>query len=233
MKAVLFDLDDTLADHQYSYRSSLAAVQAQYPVLQADDLEQVYNHWLNRLHSEVLAGRYALDEARIERFRQIFRHYGVVLSEAELDAVAQLQRISYQRSQRAIPGVIPLLEHLRGLKLGIGVVTNHLSAEQRDKLRDCALDSYVDVMVTSEDVGLPKPDPAMFRAVLAALDCGVEDVVMIGDSWQSDVLGATALGMRALWLNRYALRCPDPALAREFHSYEPLDPVLHLLDLPQ
>jgi FMN phosphatase YigB (HAD superfamily) len=84
-------------------------------------------------------------------------------------------------------------------------------------------------MVTAEDVGIPKPDPTMFQAVLQQLDCVAEETVMVGDSWRSDVLGATALGIRALWLNRYGHICPDPALALEFTSYEPLADVVVLL----
>jgi putative hydrolase of the HAD superfamily len=236
MKAVLFDLDDTLVDHQHSYRSSLAAVQQRYAALQQhafEDLEQVYNHWLNRLHTEVIAGRYSLDQARIERFRQIFLHCGTTLSDVELAQVAELQREVYQASQQPIAGVVPLLMHLRSAGLQIGVATNHLRGEQVAKLRDCELDIWVDAMVTTEDVGIPKPDPTMFLAILRQLDCQPDEVVMVGDSWTSDILGATALGIRSLWLNRYGRDCPDPALAVEFHGYEPLEAMLRLLGIAQ
>jgi hypothetical protein len=43
------------------------------------------------------------------------------------------------------------------------------------------------------------------------------------------VVGANHLGIRTLWLNRYGEKCPDTALATEFTTYEPLDPLLELM----
>ena len=232
MKAVLFDLDDTLVDHQHSYRSGLVALRDQFAPLRQQSLEAldaVYNQWLETLHVGVLEGRYTLLEARRERFRQIFRHCDATISEADLEDVIALHHRVYRDSQRPIAGVIPLLDHLQHGGIKIGIVTNNLTAEQQGKLRQCGLESYIDVMVTAEDTGIPKPDPAMFHAVLAHLDCAADDAVMIGDSWRSDVLGATALGMRTLWLNRYDQSCPDPTLATEFLTYEPLADMLALL----
>ena len=40
----------------------------------------------------------------------------------------------------------------------------------------------------------------------------------VGDSWSSDVLPAVRVGMRAVWLNRYRLKCPNPSIAREITS---------------
>ena len=234
MKAVLFDLDDTLVDHQHSYRSGLAALHEKYAPLRQQTLEAldvVYNQWLETLHVGVLEGRYTLLEARRERFRQIFRHCGATISEADLEDVIAIHHQVYRDSQRPIAGAVPLLEHLQRVGIKIGIVTNNLTAEQQGKLRQCRLESYVGVMVTAEDTGIPKPDPAMFEAVLEQLGCDPVDAVMIGDSWRSDVLGATALGMRALWLNRYEHTCPDPALATEFLTYEPLADMLTLLGM--
>ena len=232
MKAVLFDLDDTLFDHQHSYRSGLHALRETFPTLQQrpfDELDQLYNHWLESLHARVLDGSYTLYQARTERFRQIFKHCGATVSDAELEQVIALHHQTYRESQRAIAGVVPLLEHLRAAGIRIGIVTNNLTDEQWGKLRQCQLEAYVDVMVTAEDVGISKPDPAMFYAALQQLDCESGETVMVGDSWRSDVLGATALGIRALWLNRYGHPCPNPVLAAEFTSYEPLADVLGLL----
>jgi putative hydrolase of the HAD superfamily len=234
MKAVLFDLDDTLVDHQHSFRSGLAALRDAYSPLQGysfEELETVYIQWLETLHRRVLAGTCTLYEARRERFRHVFQHCGAALSEADLAQVIDLHHHVYRESQRPVAGVVALLAHLRGAGLRIGVVTNNLTEEQWGKLRQCGLESYVDVMVTAEDVGIPKPDPTMFEAVLQQLACAAGDTVMIGDSWRADVLGATALGIRTLWLNRYDQTCPDPALATEFRSYEPLADMLARLGL--
>jgi FMN phosphatase YigB (HAD superfamily) len=55
---------------------------------------------------------------------------------------------------------------------------------------------------------------------------------MIGDAWQNDIIGARAAGIRAIWLNRYGVPCPDPSLASEISAFEPLEAVFALLSLP-
>lgn len=231
-KAVFFDLDDTLFDHQYSVRSSLRALQAEYPRLQQvpfQTLEDTYAQLLEKLHQYVLSGAWSLDESRFERFRQLLTSFGETPTPEEISAVIRLHREVYLATRRPVLGAIPLLKRLRQRQITIVVVTNNLTAEQRAKLRLCGLESWVDALVTAEDVGHPKPHPAMFETALAYARCAADEVIMVGDSWQSDVLGAHGLGIRTLWLNRYGAVCPDETLATEITAFEPLEQVLALL----
>ena len=79
----------------------------------------------------------------------------------------------------------------------VGIVSNNLLEEQQDKLRCCELDQYVDVLVVSEEAGISKPDPRIFEIVLDRLRCRPQEAVMIGDSWDADVLGAAAAGIQS------------------------------------
>ena len=128
-----------------------------------------------------------------------------------------------------MPGVPELLEALRG-RVRIGVVTNGPSARQRDKLELCDIrPEDLDALAISEEVGAAKPDPAIFRHALSGLGVAPEQVTMVGDSWENDVLGALGSGMAAVWLNRYGRDCPDPSLAVEIRSLEPVGDVLRVL----
>ncbi|MEA2422373.1 MAG: hypothetical protein QOF55_1472, partial [Thermoleophilaceae bacterium] len=57
-------------------------------------------------------------------------------------------------------------------------------------------------VVSSASVGANKPAPAVFEAALALAGCGPEDAVHVGDSVESDVVGAQAAGVRALLIDR-------------------------------
>src|SRR3982751_5090324 len=79
VKAVLFDLDDTLLDHQHCNRVGLAAVQQKYQCWREKPLEELEREnlrLLNELHDKFLRGIYSLDEARAERFHQLFELCG-------------------------------------------------------------------------------------------------------------------------------------------------------------
>jgi|SRR5215831_2105902 len=93
----------------------------------------------------------------------------------------------------------PVLDALREHGLAIGLVTNG----QRD------LDEFiahhrleVDAAVGSKTHGRIKPHPSIFTAALRALDVRAEETAMVGDSYEDDIEGARALGMRAILLDR-------------------------------
>lgn len=233
VKAVLFDLDDTLFDHLYSTRQGLLAVCQVYSCFQQRPIEELfadYTRLLDELHLSVLDGSLSIDEARRERFRRFFLLHGPDTTDLlkAVEHAALLHRETYQASRQVVAGVAPLLEALHD-KVKIAVVTNNLLAEQLDKLRHLKLERFIDEVVTSEETGSIKPDAEIFRVALKRVGCRAEEAVMIGDAWKSDVLGATGAGIRAIWLNRTGKACPDPELAEEIRAFEPLEKILKLI----
>jgi putative hydrolase of the HAD superfamily len=201
-KAVLFDLDDTLFDHRRSARAALTAVHRAFAsAADFSEFERHHAHYLEEMHLEVLAGRATLDDARRERFRRVFAALGFRLDPADVYRVAETYRQGYARSRQPIDGAAELLAHVRGAA-AIAIVTNNLVGEQEDKLRVCGLSQYVDALVASEDVGVSKPDPEIFRIALERLGVPADDAVMVGDSFPNDIEGARAAGIRAVWFNR-------------------------------
>jgi HAD superfamily hydrolase (TIGR01509 family) len=228
LKTILFDLDDTLFDHSHSTRIGLEAVRRRYASLgqrPIDELERDYWQILDETWPLVLQGRMTAEESRLARMRHLFTLYGEAWDEDEGQAIVACYREHYQSSRRPVAGVVPLLERLKKTTQ-IGIVTNNLAAEQRDKLGHCCIDHLIDFLITPEQAGVTKPAPAIFEAALAQAGCGPQEAVMVGDSWHADVVGASAAGIRAIWLNRRGTPCPDPSLAAEIRAFEPLEDVL-------
>jgi FMN phosphatase YigB (HAD superfamily) len=90
------------------------------------------------------------------------------------------------------------------------------------------MSDLVDVLITSEEVGVLKPDARIYQVALTRLGAVAAQTVMVGDNWQADVVGALAVGIRPLWLNRTGAARPLPHVA-ELTSLEPLGKVLHQL----
>jgi putative hydrolase of the HAD superfamily len=100
---------------------------------------------------------------------------------------------------------LPVLDELRRHELKVGLISNG----QRD------LDEFVvhhglrvDALVGSKAHGRVKPHPSIFTAALEALDVLAGEVAMVGDSYEDDIEGARALGIRAILLDRDGRR-PD------------------------
>ena len=233
MKAVLFDLDDTLFDHQYCYRAALQAIYDHFEPLRAKpftDLETLYQNILETFHTQAVAGKISLEEARRLRIQAIFVDYGMDISLDDAQRIDETHyRHTYMKARRAVPGAQQLLATLRERELKIGIITNHVLTEQTDKLVAIGLTDYTDVVIAAGEVGVSKPDPHIFQILLDSLNCQPHDVVLVGDSWNADIIGAKRAGIRAIWLNRYEIPCPDPSLAKEIHALEPVEDVLKII----
>jgi len=220
---VLFDLDDTLFDHAATARAALAAMAAGRPLLHGVPLEALYQRYselLEEMHPLVMTGQIPYLVAREQRFQRLLAPYEGELSGAESQRVAALHYGHYQRLRQPVAGALALLQRLKPA-YKIGIVTNNRTAEQREKLRFLQMDTLVDALITSEDVGFLKPDPAIYRAALQRLRATAAQTVMVGDNWSADVLGALAVGIRPVWLNRTGATRLLPHVA-ELPSLEPV-----------
>ena len=230
IQAVLFDLDDTLFDHAHCARCALDAVRAAHHHFSAIDpveLEHSHSRILEALHGDVSLGRVPLASARVERFRRLFRAAGAEVDDEVAAAAAAGYREAYLQSRRAIAGADALLAAVK-TRARVGIVTNNLREEQLGKLRHCGLDGYVDVLMTTEEAGVLKPDPRIFTMALAKLDCTADEAVMVGDSWAADIVGAQATGIPAIWVNVHGDPAPDDSVP-VLRALEPVEDVLELI----
>jgi phosphoserine phosphatase len=84
----------------------------------------------------------------------------------------------------------------------MALVTNGAACLQREKLAASGLSECFEVVVVSADLGVAKPDPAVFEHTLSQLGVDSDHAVMVGDSIAKDVNGALAAGLGAVWVNR-------------------------------
>ena len=232
VRAVLFDLDDTLYDHRHSCRKGLTALKQKYDFIRnvsLDALEKDYLNLLNEIHlSKVLTGIYTIDEARNERMRILFSKYNGNTSDRILNEARVIYSNAYMSSRRAVPGAKQLLKELKE-HVKIGIVSNNFLKEQLEKIKQVGLESYTDAVVVSEEVGVTKPNPEIFMLTLERLNCKANEAVMVGDSWEIDIIGAKNAGIRAVWFNRYGLTCPDASLAKELDKFEAVEEALKII----
>lgn len=113
------------------------------------------------------------------------------------------ERFGVERRARhhTFEDVPPALDALAGPMV---IVTNGASCLQREKLAASGLEARFDAVVVSGDLGFGKPDASIFRHALDLV--GADRGVMIGDSVDRDIDGALAVGLDAVWINRFGQR---------------------------
>jgi HAD superfamily hydrolase (TIGR01509 family) len=228
--AVLFDLDDTLFDHWACTRAALADLRRRFPALDslpAALVETEHRRLLEALHLRVLAGALTVDEARVERFRQLLAPAGGTADGAAAAEAAAAYRAAYLAHWRPVEGALELLAAVHG-RLATGVVTNNVAAEQRQKIAACGFGPLLDAVVISEEAGVTKPDPRIFGMALEQLNRTSDEAVMIGDAWETDIAGARAAGIRPIWFNRFGAASPDSSVT-EIRALKPAAAVMSLI----
>ncbi|HXT36274.1 MAG TPA: HAD family hydrolase, partial [Chloroflexota bacterium] len=137
---------------------------------------------------------------RIAAWRQALETTGLgdILLPSQLLAVFQQTR---RRLHILFPETASVLAALRPLYT-LGLITNGAPDLQRAKIGGSGLGAWFEVMLVSGELGIGKPDPRIFSAVLERLRLRPDQAVMVGNSLGHDIMGARAAGIGSIWINR-------------------------------
>ncbi len=186
MPIALVDLDNTLYDRDGTFRRWASA----YVAGRRDAAGEV--EWLCQVDGDGMTDR-------TEMWTRVRRRYGLEPPVPELeDRYRQEYLDTIEPDQR----VIRALGLLRDAGWRIGVVTNGPTPHQALKAERLGLLPLVDGFCASAEVGFAKPDPRIFHEAIRRCGGPAPVTWMVGDSPQSDIAGAHALGIRTVWIHR-------------------------------
>ena len=199
LKAILFDLDDTLwpiGPVIAQAEISLHAWLAEY----APEVARQFSIDALRRHRMALLAEQPdcyIDLATLRRagLHSAFEAAGADLSKVE---AAMAHFFSVRNGVTPYPDVLPGLQALKE-KILVGSISNGNA-----DLEVIGMAHHFKVSLAASQFGRAKPDPAIFLAACAALGVAPAEAVYVGDDLHLDVAGAQNAGMRAVWLNRNA-----------------------------
>jgi putative hydrolase of the HAD superfamily len=201
--AVVFDLDDTLHDAAGVEAEMLvglvAAIREELPGAEAEAFRTRFRDGRDELYGRVLTGEWDIPTYRREHLLLTCEPWG----QPSEELVARCMRLRDDQLDRArfVEDAVELLRELREAGVRTALLTNGPSWMQRRKVELLGLESQLDAIGISEELGAAKPDPAAFAATLELLDAAPVEAVMVGDHLDWDVRGALAAGMRgAVWV---------------------------------
>ena len=239
LKAVLFDLDDTLIDWD--------GFDSGWDMLDRERVRGVFDYVNSEIHAisdfETLLGHYrqrTFDSWESGRSNLRAPHLGRVVVDSLVATGVPAEQIDERQVMEAfnwgaVPGVVMFpdvpesLTTLLDNDIRVGIVTNaHQPMWMRD--RELAefglLDFFPDCRFSAADVGYLKPHPRIFEAALACMEIEPEEAVFVGDNPVADIAGAQGAGMRAV------LRAREPMSSMLSGLIQPDHTVTSLYDLP-
>ena len=224
IKAVFFDWFHTLA------RFEPPRHQLYYQVLQGFGIEIPPDKVRRGI---LLADQYFFEEnakspvvkRSPEEQARVYIHYpNTILTEAGVNATKELSLEILKRVREQFKGVafalfddvLETLKTLKQQKLILGLLTN-LDSDMAPICRDLGLESYLDFVVTSKEAGADKPNPPIFLAALDKAGVNASEAVHVGDQYKMDVIGARAVGINPILIDRYDIY-PNISECPRIHS---------------
>ena len=229
IKAVLFDLDETLIlDEAVSIQAfrivalsvisdletakNLAHAAQQHAKRLWQTLPAPALEYTNQIGHSAIEGLWAsydpnleseaLLEQHIDEYR--FQTWAMALTDCGLKADARVLEKLWQalRSRYPLyPDADDLLVRLKK-KYKLGIVTNGVAGLQRKKWHGCGLETWFDAVAISGELGIGKPKPEIFEWIADELQVPLETCIMVGDNSDRDVQGGINAGIQTIWLDR-------------------------------
>lgn len=216
IKAILFDLDETLLDREAMIERFLVGQYARL-ALQTPAYER-YHARFKALDEHGYADRYKV-------FQTLAAEFSLALSAEEL--LADFRRHAWQGCQ-PFPDVHAVLQELRSRGYPLGLITNGSSEAQRGKLTAANLAGYFAVILISEEQTIRKPEAAIFLRAAETLGIAPAEGLFVGDNPQADIGGAYQVGMKTVWRKGY-LPWPEGLALTPDHTIDELSQLLTIV----
>lgn len=226
IKAVVWDIDDTLFDYAGADTAGMRAHLLAEELLErygtAEEALALWRALTDRHWTRFAAGDVDFQEQRRARVRDFLAAGATVgpiaarqiaarqiasggvaagWDDAAVDAWFGRYLAHYEAAWTLFPDTLPALDAL-GIAYRHAVLSNGAVAAQERKLRALGVRDRFEALLCADGLGVSKPHSAAFRAVCAALDLAPAEVAYVGDQLDTDARGARDAGLLGIWLDR-------------------------------
>lgn len=210
IKAVVFDVDDTLYDQKAPFVAALAPIVKLPSSFDLTPTFQAYRRLSAQSYAQVKTGRWSPAEMAVHRLNS-------ALHTQDLPPVTPEAALAFQEAYcqglqhiKLFPGLATALDQLKA-RYQLGIITNGHTEHQLAKVMRLKMHQWIDrdAILTSEEAGLAKPDPQIFTTMNRRLNLRASESVYVGDCYSMDVKAAKQAGWQAFWFNHRNLEVPD------------------------
>lgn len=194
IKAVFFDIDDTLYDTSgFAGLARKAAINVMIDAGLPLTSDEAY-----KLLREIIK----------EKGSNYDKHFNILTKRVfgeEKPLLIALGMITYHNVKfallRLFPDTMSTLIYLKSKEYQLGVISNGITIKQWEKLIRLGLHHFFDQVVTSQEAGVEKPHEQIFQVALDRMGCKAQNSIMIGNKFSEDIFGAINMGMSAILVN--------------------------------
>ncbi|MFC1510644.1 HAD family hydrolase [Candidatus Omnitrophota bacterium] len=200
IKGLLCDLDNTLYDYEQTHQKAMATALSFFcdqTKLNPEEGAPLYMKARQQINSELK--NTAASHNRLLYFQRMLELMDHRPLTCALDAYHCYWN-TFIDNIELFDGVMDFFHGKQDRK--ITILTDLTAEIQHKKCHHLKLFDFIDYLVTSEEAGEDKPNAKMFQCALNKMDLQADEVLMIGDNYEKDMMGALHCGIKGLWLNR-------------------------------
>lgn len=213
-KHIFFDLDHTIWDFE---TNSLKALQqifteeklAERGVPSFDRFHITYKPINDRYWSKYHNGYATKEQVRVNRFSETLAEFNVK-DAALAERMAQSYVNLSPKMTALFPDAFEILQYLQS-RYSLHLITNGFAEVQWIKIENSGLRPFFEHIIISEEVGTQKPDKEIFEIAMNRAFTSAEECLMIGDNFNTDIIGARNAGMDQVYFNPKRNRIKDRA----------------------
>ena len=198
-KFIYFDLDDTLLNHKKAEQNALSDLKQQYNLfsdVEIEELKSTYHNINKNLWEQYGKGEIDRHILHRKRFEDTMRELRI--DSTKYTEAGELYMSFYRKHWEWIDGAELAFEQIRD-RFPVGLITNGFAETQWLKIKQFNFEELVSQIVISEEVGVMKPHPKIFNYSTELVGVDRSEILYVGDSLTSDVIGAKKAGWKVAW----------------------------------
>jgi putative hydrolase of the HAD superfamily len=217
IKAILFDLDNTILDRTSTFNNFTNSF-----------LKIYFDHI--EVKQEIFDRIIYLDQDgykdKKELFSELLEELPWKMKPLQTELL-DFYKTEYVKNAVLMEHTREILQHIRK-KYKTGLITNGNTSIQYGKIDILEIRSDFDLIIVSEEAGIKKPDPKIFELALTKLELSPEQCIFIGDHPVNDIEGAAKIGMKTIWM-KVNQPWKDELTAKPIYSIEKLNELYELI----
>lgn len=217
MKAVLFDVDDTLYDQLKPFQQAFEK-NFSFDDISIEELYVCSRQLSDQVFHLSESGEMDMQDMHIYRIKKAMAHFNKKISDEEAISF-QNDYQQFQQKIQLIPDIKKSLDFCLTKEIKIGIITNGPIEHQKRKIQQLELEKWIpkENILISSKVGVSKPDVKIFRLAESIMNLNRNETYYVGDSFKNDVIGAKHAGWKAVWINRRNDQNSNHSIEADYH----------------
>lgn len=205
IKAVLIDIDDTIFDFEKCSKNSFLKTLEKFNLKFKEEDFSYFNKVNDILWTKQKLGEINIKEVFIKRDYLMGKYFNLDIEKGLFNDL--FVKFLYDEIEM-VDGIEDLLLYLSD-KYKIFTASNGIYKMQENRLKKSNIDKYFDKIFVSDKIGYEKPDKRFFKKIMDLTNFSNDDLIMIGDSIKSDIIGAKNSKIKSIYFNNENKKISD------------------------